>query len=93
MTSNSHLNRAEQLLLAPQNLAVSDIEATLYSIMLPSIDYADCNFQHASLEVWAQEDNKVKTGTDQNDQCVGIRALSGEKTGFAYSDEITLRAL
>ena len=81
------------MLLAPQNLAVSDIENILSSIMLPSMDYADCYFQHASFEGWSLEDNKVKSGTYQIDQGVGIRAVSGEKTGFAYSDEITLNAL
>ncbi len=93
MTLNSHINLAEQMLLAPEGLTVNDIENTLGRIMLPGMDYADCYFQHASFEGWSLEDNKVKSGSYQIDQGVGIRAISGEKTGFAYSDEISLKAL
>ncbi len=77
----------------PEGLKTSDIETTLGRIMLPGMDYADCYFQHASSEGWALEDNKVKSGSYQIDQGVGIRAISGEKTGFAYSDEISHSAL
>ena len=93
MASNPHMNLAEQMLLSPEGLSVSDIENTLGSIMLPDMDYADCYFQHASFEGWSLEDNKVKSGSYQIDQGVGIRAVSGEKTGFAYSDEISRNAL
>lgn len=84
---------AEQMLLSPEGLLISDIENTLSSIMLPSMDFADCYFQHASYEGWSLEDNKVKSGSYQIDQGVGIRAISEEKTGFAYSDEISRKAL
>ncbi len=87
------MNLAEQFLLTPEGLKIGDIEQTLASIMLPGMDYADCYFQHASFEGWALEDNKVKSGSYQIDQGVGIRAISGEKTGFAYSDEISHSAL
>jgi TldD protein len=87
------MNLAEQYLLMPEGLKTSDIETTLGRIMLPGMDYADCYFQHASSEGWALEDNKVKSGSYQIDQGVGIRAISGEKTGFAYSDEISHSAL
>lgn len=93
MTLNSHIDLAEQMLLAPEGLTVNDIENTLGRIMLPGMDYTDCYFQHASFEGWSLEDNKVKSGSYQIDQGVGIRAISGEKTGFAYSDEISLKAL
>ena len=87
------MNLAEQMLLSPEGLLVSDIENTLSQILLPDVDYADCYFQHASFEGWALDDNKVKSGSFQIDQGVGIRAISGEKTGFAYSDEISRAAL
>ena len=87
------MNLAEQMLLAPEGLLISNVEDTLGSIMLPDMDYADCYFQHASFEGWSLEDNKVKSGSYQIDQGVGIRAISGEKTGFAYSDEISRDAL
>jgi TldD protein len=87
------MNLAEQMLLAPEGLLISNIEDTLGSIMLPGMDYADCYFEHASFEGWSLDDNKVKSGSYQIDQGVGIRAISGEKTGFAYSDEISREAL
>jgi TldD protein len=87
------MNLAEEMLLAPEGLLISNIEDTLSSIMLPGMDYADCYFEHASFEGWSLEDNKVKSGSYQIDQGVGIRAISGEKTGFAYSDEISREAL
>ena len=93
MNSSSPITLAEEMLLEPGNLNVTHIEDTLGQIMLPSMDYADCYFQHASFEGWSLEDNKVKSGSYQIDQGVGIRAVSGEKTGFAYSDEITQAAL
>jgi len=93
MNSNQSMDLANEVLLAPGGLTVGDIETTLGQIMLPGMDYADCYFQHASFEGWSLEENKVKSGSYQIDQGVGIRAVSGEKTGFAYSDEITKTAL
>jgi len=93
MNSNQTMDLAKEVLLTPGGLAVSDIEQTLSHIMLPGMDYADCYFQHASFEGWSLEENKVKSGSYQIDQGVGIRAVIGDKTGFAYSDEITKNAL
>ena len=93
MTDNASLALATQTLLEPENLTVSDLESTLGTLMTPGIDFADCYFQHSSFEAWALEENKVKSGSYQIDQGVGIRAISGDKTGFAYSDEITAAAL
>jgi len=61
--------------------------------MSPSIDQADLYFQSAHAESWVLEDRIVKEGSHSINQGVGIRAISGEKTGFAYSDEIVLSAL
>lgn len=93
MSSNSPTSIAEKMLLEPESLGLADIENTLGLIMLPGMDYADCYFQHSSFESWSLEENKVKSGAYHIDQGVGIRAVSGEKTGFAYSDEITRKAL
>lgn len=93
MSSNSPISIAEKTLLDPGNLSATDIENTLGQIMLPGMDYADCYFQQSSFEGWSLEENKVKSGSYHIDQGVGIRAVSGEKTGFAYSDEITQKAL
>lgn len=93
MHTNQDAALAEQVLLAPGNLKTSDIESALGQIMLPGMDYADCYFQHASFESWSLDESKVKSGAYQIEQGVGVRAISGEKTGFAYSDEITLAAI
>jgi TldD protein len=61
--------------------------------MGPSIDAADLYFQHSRSESWVLEDGIVKEGNHSIEQGVGVRAMSGEKTGFAYSDEIVLPEL
>lgn len=93
MNTNQQTTLVEQTLLEPTGLSTADIENALGQIMLPGMDYADFYFQHASFEGWSLDENKVKSGSYQIDQGVGVRAISGEKTGFAYSDEITLDAI
>ena len=61
--------------------------------MSPGIDYADLYFQYSRHESWALDEGTVKSGNFGIDQGVGVRAVSGDKTGFAYSDEITGGAL
>ncbi|HEY0179629.1 MAG TPA: metalloprotease TldD [Dokdonella sp.] len=87
------LTRAEQRLLRPGGLDAADIERVFARLMGPSIDAADLYFQHSRSESWLLEDGIVKDGNHSIEQGVGVRALSGEKTGFAYSDEIVLPAL
>jgi len=57
------------------------------------LDYADLYFQYSRSEGWSLEEGIVKSGSFSIDQGVGVRAVSGEKTAFAYSDEISLPAL
>jgi len=87
------LDVAKNILLDNKGLEVHDIENTLDHVMSPSIDQADLYFQSAHAESWVLEDQIVKEGSHSINQGVGIRAISGEKTGFAYSDEIVLPAL
>ena len=87
------LDVAKNILLDNKGLEVHDIENTLDHVMSPSIDQADLYFQSAHAESWVLEDRIVKEGSHSINQGVGIRAISGEKTGFAYSDEIVLPAL
>ena len=87
------LNMAQNLLLNERGLDLGDLQNTLDRIMLPSIDQADLYFQSAHAESWLLEDGIVREGSHSIDQGVGVRAISGEKTGFAYSDEIMLPAL
>ena len=89
----SALNAARQLLLAPYNLDESKLGATLSRMMGHQVDYADLYFQYSRAEAWALEEGIVKSGSFSIDQGVGVRAISGERTAFAYSDDISLRAL
>lgn len=90
---NKSLNIAEQQLLASTGLATRDVEKTLGKIMHHNIDAADLYFESSRSESWVLEEGIVKEGSHSIDQGVGIRAISGEKTGFAYSDEIVAPAL
>ncbi len=90
--SNS-LETAQSILLSNRGLELSDVQNTLDQLMLPSIDQADLYFQSSHSESWVLEDGIVREGSHNIDQGVGVRAISGEKTGFAYSDEIVLPAL
>jgi TldD protein len=84
---------ARETILAPSGLDESQLDRVFGQVMSHSIDYADLYFQLAHEESWALEDSIVKEGSAAIEQGVGVRALSGEKTGFAYSDEIMLPAL
>ncbi len=84
---------ASAQMLTPAGLGVDDLGAVLNRLMGPSIDAADLYFQTSRHESWVLEDGIIKEGSFNRDQGVGVRAISGEKTGFAYSDQIILPAL
>jgi TldD protein len=84
---------AERQLLQPGGLSSGDLDRVFAQLMGPSIDAADLYFQHSRSESWMLEDGIVKEGNHSIEQGVGVRAMSGEKTGFAYSDEIVLPQL
>ncbi|ODU46486.1 metalloprotease TldD [uncultured Aquimonas sp.] len=84
---------AESRLLAPAGLEAQQLEHVFARLMSPGIDFADLYFQNSRHESWMMEDGIVKEGAHSIEQGVGLRAISGEKTGFAYSDEIRLPAL
>ncbi|HEY2622761.1 metalloprotease TldD [Dyella sp. Tek66A03] len=90
---DSLIAQAERRLLAPGGLAASDLDRVFSQLMGPSIDAADLYFQHSRSESWLLEEGIVKDGSHSIEQGVGVRAISGEKTGFAYSDEIVLPQL
>src|SRR6476659_6140370 len=87
------LANSERLLLAPADLDFDKISRVLASIHDHDVDFADFYFQHASFESWSLEEGIVKAGTFSIDRCVGLRAVSGDKQAFAYSDDISLGAL
>src|SRR3954453_22156273 len=87
------LEMARDLILRPSGLDDSRLDRVFGEVLRHSVDFADVYFQLSREESWALEDGIVKDGSASIEQGVGVRALSGEKTGFAYSDEIVLPAL
>jgi TldD protein len=83
---------AQDLILRPSGLD-GRLEGIFGEVLTHSVDFADLYFQLSRRESWSLEDGIVKEGSASIDQGVGVRALAGEKTGFAYSDEIILPAL
>src|SRR6185503_13962099 len=84
---------ANDVLLAPYALDANRLESVFGQICTHKVDYADLYFQYTRSESWSLEEGIVKSGSFSIDQGVGVRAVSGEKTAFAYSDDISLPAL
>ncbi|WP_028605890.1 metalloprotease TldD [Ottowia thiooxydans] len=87
------LATARALLLEPFGLDESQLQKTLALIAEQKIDDADLYFQYTRSEGWSLEEGIVKTGSFSIDQGVGVRAVTGEKTAFAYSDDISMASL
>ncbi len=90
---SSMLQLSESRLLAPAGLDHAGLDRAFVLLLGPGIDFGDLYFQHSRRESWTMEDGIIKDGAHSIDQGVGVRAISGEKTGFAYSDEIQNDAL
>ncbi len=88
-----HFDVAEKILLKPHGLAPHMLERVFGQLFGNHVDYADLYFQYARSEAWSLEEGIVKSGSFNIEQGVGVRAISGEKTAFAYSDDISLAAL
>ena len=91
--NNNALSLATDRLLLPAGLDAGGLERTFGTLLGPGIDFGDLYFQHARRESWSVEDGIVKDGAHSIEQGVGVRAIAGEKTGFAYSDDIHSDAL
>ncbi len=89
----SNLSVARDVLLTPFALDEAILIKTIGTMFTHKVDYADLYFQSTKSESWSLEEGIVKTGSFSIDQGVGVRAVSGDKTAFAYSDEISERAL
>jgi TldD protein len=87
------LNIAKQAILMPAGIRDGDIEKIMGSLLSAPIDAADIYFQASRSESWVLEGGIVKEGSHSIEQGVGVRAVVGEKTGFAYSDRIELPVL
>ncbi|MDP1788356.1 metalloprotease TldD [Nitrosomonas sp.] len=84
---------ADRCLLSPYDIDAARLQQVLGQILTHHIDYADLYFQYSRSEGWMLEEGIVKSGSFNIEQGVGVRAISGEKTGFAYSDDISMPAL
>ena len=84
---------AKSLLLTPFGLDETHLVKALNEIKAHKVDDADLYFQYTRSEGWSLEEGIVKTGSFSIDQGVGVRAVSGEKTAFAYSDDISNASL
>src|SRR5574343_1460567 len=87
------LGIARDLLLTPFGLADTHLRRALAEIRAHRVDEADLYFQYTRSEGWSLEEGIVKTGSFSIDQGVGVRAVSGEKTAFAYSDDLSWDSL
>ena len=88
-----NLATARDLLLTPYGLDESQLQRVLADIFTHKVDYADLYFQSTRNEAWSLEEGIVKSGSFSIDQGVGVRAVSGDRTAFAYSDDLSLTAL
>ena len=86
-------NLVEQNLLTASNLNRENLASALDAIYQHDNDFADLYFQASQHETWVLEDGIIKDGSYNVERGVGVRAVSGEKTGFAYSDDINPEAL
>jgi TldD protein len=89
----ARLAHAQSLLLDPYGLTPAHLQRALGEIMVRGADDADLYFQTTRSEGWSLEEGIVKTGSFSIDQGVGVRAVSGEKTAFAYSDDLSWASL
>jgi TldD protein len=89
----SLFNTATNTLLSPFELDQQRLSRVFGQILSHEVDYADLYFQYSRTEGWSLEEGIVKSGSFNIDQGVGVRAVSGDKTAFAYSDDISLAAL
>ncbi len=87
------LDIAQATLLEPASLREQDLDQTMDQLLANKIDAADIYFQAGRLESWVLEEGIIREGSYSIEQGVGVRAINGEKTGFAYSDQVELPAL
>ena len=93
MNNATMMQSVEQNLIQASDLTAADLNQTLGYLFSHQLDYADLYFQSSVHESWVLEDGLVKDGSFNIERGVGVRAISGEKTGFAYADDISAAAL
>lgn len=90
---NKSFEIAKSVLLEPAGLTIEQLNSLLSKMMTRTLDMSDMYFQLSQQESWVLEDGIIKEGSFNIDKGVGVRAISGEKTGFAYSDDIAFSSL
>ena len=93
MTANDRIDDSKQILWDAGDIGERDVARLLDRLAAKDIDTGELFFQLSRDESWLLEDGIVKSGSFSVDRGVGVRAISGEKTGFAYADDIVLPAL
>jgi TldD protein len=93
MNAETLLATADSCLLAPYDLEPRGLERVFATLARRRVEHADLYFQYTRAEGWSLEEGIVKAGSFSIEQGVGVRAISGDKTAFAYSDDISARAL
>lgn len=93
MSSTDYFAQAKDLLWTPYGLDEAQVQSLLNSLHTRSLNYGDLYFQRTRSESWVLEDGIVKSGSHHIGGGVGVRAVSGEKTGFSYSDDLHLPAI
>ncbi|MGH8474549.1 MAG: metalloprotease TldD [Methylococcales bacterium] len=92
-TAENSLTLAREWILAPAGLGDSDLDRVMAELLAAPLDDAELYFQSSRYESWLLEDGIIKEGSYSIEQGAGVRGVSGEKTGFAYSDDIELPPL
>src|SRR5699024_5145905 len=87
------MKRTEAILLAPTELSSQTLEKILASVAGPQTDYADVFLQHSHTEGWVLENGVVRDAYFSLEHGAGLRVISGEQTGFAYTDNLSEQAL
>jgi len=90
---NLRLDRIEEVMLVPTGVGLPDLERAMGRLVSRQVDYADLYCQLSRYESWTVEDGIVRDGVFSIDQGVGVRAISGDRTGFAYADQLDLKSL
>jgi TldD protein len=80
-------------LLDPTGLDDATLDVLLAQMMQRSVEIGELYFQSVKSESWGLEDGAVKDGVFNSDRGVGVRAISGEKTGFAYANDLSVEAI
>ncbi len=92
-TGTNLIEQARQSLLEPAGLGEVELTRLMDKLLTGQVDYADLYFQYSRHESWSLEEGQVKSGAHSIESGVGVRACAGEKSGFAYSDDVILPAL